>query len=78
VLIADGKASCRFGLAIEDAQEMFQRNNVLYVYVHVYACWGCGPDPAYFYFMLWAAFAPGETMKGEWLYPHASCENDNR
>lgn len=27
-------------LAIEDAQEMFQRNNVLYVYVHVYACWG--------------------------------------
>jgi hypothetical protein len=27
-------------LAIEDAQEMFQRSNVLYVYVHVYACWG--------------------------------------
>lgn len=27
-------------LAIEDAQEMFQRNNVLYVYVHVYACCG--------------------------------------
>lgn len=32
-------------LAIEDAQEMFQRSNVLYVYVHVYACWGCGPNP---------------------------------
>jgi len=46
-----GKLAVALVLAIEDAQEMFQRNNVLYVYVHVYACWGSGPDPAYFYVM---------------------------
>jgi hypothetical protein len=45
-------------LAIEDAQEMFQ---LLYVYVHVYACWGCGSIPRFF--MLWARLTPGETVK---------------
>jgi hypothetical protein len=34
-------------LAFEDAQDMFQQN-VLYVYVRVYACW-CGPNPARLY-----------------------------
>jgi hypothetical protein len=52
-----GKLAAAFVLAIKDAQEMFQRNNVLCVYVHVYACWGCGPNPACFY-VLSAAFVP--------------------
>jgi hypothetical protein len=49
-----GMLAVAFVLAIEDAQEMFQRNNVLYVYVHVYSCWGCGPkspNPVCFYVM---------------------------
>jgi hypothetical protein len=55
-LIADRNAIVAFALvlSIDDAQEMFQRNNVLYVYVHVYAYWGYGPkstDPACLYVM---------------------------
>jgi hypothetical protein len=34
-----GKLAVALVLGIEDAHEMFQQNNVLYVYVHVYACW---------------------------------------
>jgi len=42
-------------LAIEDAQEMFQRSKVLYVYVHVYAC----------FYVIGGVWPPAETVEGK-------------
>ena len=63
-------------LAIEDAQEMFQRNTYCTCMCMCMRVGGVDQIPRVF--MLLAAFAPGETMEGEWLFSHTSCENDER
>jgi hypothetical protein len=54
-----------FVLAIEDAQEMFQRNNVLYVY-SMCMCMRVGVWTKSRVFLCYGRrFPPGETMEGE-------------